>query len=180
MKKLFALAAAVLMGLGAAHAEGWSVGGTVSAWRDLDTKNTTVTFTPEGNYTLNDTWKIGAQIGYKYVGNDSYTNNSFVINPYTRYTFYRTGSLSLICDGCVDISLGGTSYASGGSADTSFGIGIGLKPGVTLDVAKNFTLVAHFGFLGYQDRNKAGRYVYPRGFGFKFSDAVNFGCYYNF
>lgn len=181
MKKFIALAAAALMGLGAAHAEGWSVGGSVGAWRDLDNKNTSVTVTPEGNYTLSDAWKIGAQLGYsyKYHGSDKSHNNAFVINPYTRYTFYRTGPLSLICDGCVDMSLGATGW-KGGHSKTSFGIGIGLKPGVTLDVAKNFTLVAHFGFLGYKDCNDAGHGYYPRGFGFDFSDAVNFGCYYNF
>lgn len=181
MKKHIALAAAALMGLGAAHAEGWSVGGSVGAWRDLDAKNTAVTITPELNYHYNDAWTFGAQVGYsyKYLNARKSHNNSFVINPYARYTVFRSGIVGIICDGAVDMSLGATDSKHTNSK-TSFGIGIGIKPGITLDVAKNFTLVAHFGFLGYKDCNDAGHGYYPRGFGFDFSDSVNFGCYYNF
>lgn len=180
MKKFFALAAAALMTVGAAHAQDWSVGGNLGFWRNITDNTSKISVTPELNYSLDDHWTLGAKVGYQYYFHNGAHNNSFVIDPYSRYTLYKTGPVKILCDGGIDISLGQTRWKNGHS-DTSCALGIGLKPGVQIDVTKQFSLVAHFGFLGYQYANHAAEMAgYKQAFGFDFSNGVDFGFYYNF
>lgn len=185
MKKLLLLAAAAIISLGAA-AEDFDldmskvyVGGNIGVWHNQGNKTTSATILPEVGYNINDTWTVGTQIGYQYIGDKHAHNNSFVFTPCARWTYYKAGMVSLFVDGGVDFYLGNTAW-DGGHSDASVGFGVGFKPGVALNVHKNVSVVAHFGFLGYKGANDAGKEFYPQGFGFDFSNALNFGFYYNF
>ncbi|MDE6582064.1 MAG: hypothetical protein K2K47_06030, partial [Duncaniella sp.] len=59
--------------------------------------------------------------------------------------------------------------------DSSTIWGIGLTPGISLNLNKKFSLVAHIGFLGYRDLADAGK-VY----GINIDNNLKFGFYYNF
>ena len=73
--------------------------------------------------------------------------NSFYIAPYARWTFFKKSFLSLLVDGGFGVSVG---KQKGLDADTGFEIG--FKPGIAFDLTDNFSLVAHYGFLGYRDK----------------------------
>lgn len=156
------------------------VGGNIGVWHNQAADNTSATILPEIGYNFNKEWTFGTQIGYQYRGNGNKHNNSLVISPYARYTFYRTGMVQLFCDGGVDFTLGSTNGKHiKGTTSTSFGVG--FKPGVALNVHKNVSIVAHLGFLGYKYANDAALVGgFEKGFGFDFSNALNFGFYYNF
>ncbi|MBD5294329.1 MAG: porin family protein [Muribaculaceae bacterium] len=188
MKKLLVLAAAALVGLGAQAKDFVDeidfskvyVGGNIGVWHNQTDDYTSASILPEIGYNFNQKWTFGTQIGYQYIGDGDVHNNSFVLNPYARYTFYRAGMVQLFCDGGVDFALG----ATGGDhidTDTSVVFGIGFKPGVALNVHKHVSIVAHLGFLGYKGANDAAEMGgFKKGFGFDFSNALNFGFYYNF
>ncbi len=188
MKKLLILAAAAIIGLGASakdiditlDSSKVFVGGSVGVWHDLNDKKTDVTILPEVGYNINDTWTVGTQIGYQYGGNSDFHHNSFVFNPYARWSFYKAGMVSLFVDGGVDFGVGNVA-GKGGHSDATVKFGVGLKPGVALNVHKNVSVVAHLGRLGYWGSNNAGKSAYDDlGVGFDFSNALNFGFYYNF
>ena len=69
---------------------------------------------PELGYSFNDKWGVGGTIGYtyrNYAGQD--TNfNLFSINPYARFTYFRTSNdlIALFIDGSVGFGIGSTSY----------------------------------------------------------------------
>lgn len=179
MKKFLPLLAAMFIALGA-HAEGFHIGGNLGIWRNSTDKVTSVTITPEVAYSISDQWLVGTTIGYKYTGYDHSHNSSFVLNPYGRYNYYKSGILGLFVDGGVDLALGRTAW-DGGHSKTSAAFGIGFKPGISLDITPKFTFVAHLGFLGYQGCNKAAELGgFKKGFGFDFSNGLDFGLHYNF
>lgn len=181
MKKLLALAAVAVMALGAHADETLAVGGNLTVWHNQSADVTTVSIMPELDYTFNEHWGVGTAIGYKYVGNGDVNNHSFVLAPYSRYTFFRQGIVGLFCDGGFDLALGSTSYKGGDTTKTSAAFSIGFRPGISIAASENVSLVAHFGFLGYQGCNDAaGAAGYTKGYGFNFSNGVDFGFYYSF
>lgn len=174
----------------------WSVGLSLGAWRSIKYEETTVTVAPDFNYHINYRWAVGAQLGFQYMRDrdswdsewELYERFKYLISPYVRFTAFRFGIVGLILDGAVDIDMGSHKYSDwyDGERDSEFhfGYAIGIKPGLTLDVSKNFTLIAHFGFLGYRSYfTKSEIYYYDyddNGFGLDFSNSFSFGCYYNF
>jgi hypothetical protein len=86
----------------------------------------------------------------------------------------KAGNIKLFLDGAVDI-------ASVDLNDESYSAwGIGIKPGVAYSLNEKFSLVAHMGFLGYQDADDEISGVVQKGFGFNFSNNLSFGVYYAF
>lgn len=180
MKKIFTLIAATALAASSLFAGEWHAGGAIGAWRNSTDKVTSVTIKPEVSYSLTPRWLAGLTFGYQYVGHDGTKNSSFVIDPYARYYYFKDSKVNLFVDGGVDIALGRTRY-NGAKSKTSAAFGIGLRPGIDLAISKKFSLVAHFGFLGYKGCNKAAEAGgFKKGFGFDLSNGVDFGCYYNF
>lgn len=167
MKKFLVMAVMAIMALGVSAQVyvGGSLGYT-HAKTDLGSDDQ-FTIAPEIGYNLNDSWAIGAGLNYTWV-KDAY--NQFEINPYARYTYFRTDLVSLFVDGGVDLG-----FSKPDEGDTSVVWGIGLKPGISLNLNEKFSLVAHMGFLGYQDLKERGK-VY----GIDLHNNLSFGFYYNF
>lgn len=189
MKKILTLAVVALAAVcGSANAENnWYVGGNVGFMHESTKSSMSNSFSilPEAGYNFNDKWAAGVQVGYTY-NHDCYDKTSanlFVFNPYSRYTFYRSSNnlVQLFVDGTVGVGLGWTDY-SHGSSSTAVTYQVGLKPGIALNVTKNFSLVAHVGLVGYQGANnaaKAGGAVSRGGISLD-SNNLTFGLYYNF
>lgn len=139
--------------------------------------HTTYRILPEIGYSLNNDWAVGTVVGWgkgnpvSIEGKDDAVG-TFEINPYVRYTFFRSNVISVFVDG----SVGYKHYNGNGDAWNA-----GLKPGVALNVNK-FSFVAHVGFIGWKQYK-------PDVNGAKASNAwgidldgnnVTFGLYYNF
>lgn len=158
------------------------VGGSVSVdgWSSQenagDRSETTFKFMPEIGYNLNEDWAIGTVIGYennKWDGVEGVSESAFVVAPYARYTYLKSGKLSLFVDG-------GVSFESASEADwTAFGVG--LKPGLAVNLTDNVSFVSHIGFIGYETLNPSGAKNSINHCGVDLSgENLSFGLYFNF
>lgn len=167
MKKFLVMAIMAVMAV-AASAQVY-VGGSLGYTHEKKTAGNSdvFTFAPEVGYNLNQTWAVGGSLNYTWTKDVS---NSFYINPYARYTFFHSELVNLFVDGGIDLGISAPKHG-----DSSTIWGIGLKPGLSLNLNKKFSLVAHIGFLGYRDLADAGK-VY----GINITNNLAFGFYYNF
>ncbi len=181
MKKLFLMIAAAITAV-SANAQVW-MGGSLGFWNNSDATDgdikTTFNISPEVGYNLSEDWSIAMAFSYefaKYDGDLDITGLS--VNPYVRYNMVKAGALSLFLDGGFEI--GSYEYNSDYEDKNYSAWGVGIKPGIAYSLNEDFCLVAHVGFLGYQDCDSKIANVIQRGFGFKFANTLTFGVYYNF
>ena len=180
MKKIFAVALVAMMSM-AANAQTY-VGGGIGFETSSQDGNSETFFKimPEIGYNLNENWAIGVAVGYgenkTKVNNVTAKVKVFEIAPYARYTFVKFDKVNLFIDGAVDYTH--TDYA--GAKNNTFGVG--LKPGVAVNLNDKLSFVAHVGFLGYQnskDDYDGAKAVNTFGVSVDGSN-LNFGVYYNF
>ena len=179
MKKLFMVMAAAFIAV-SASAQIY-VGGTVglsSVKNAGGDSETAYRLLPEIGYNLNEDWAVGTVVGWGKgnpvnIENVTTAAKTFEVNPYVRYTFLHNEYINVFCDGAV-----GYKHYSGVSNELS----VGLKPGVSVNLHKSLSFVAHVGFIGYKNSD-------PKASGVKSSNAwglnldgnnVSFGLYYNF
>ena len=166
------------------------VGGNVGFTRSSQDNwsNTQFTILPEIGYNLGDNLAIGIEVGYgQNKEKDEVTNGNLtvsteskvsrlVVNPYVRYTFYKSDLVSLFCDGRIG-------YEQDKVDDTKTNnFGIGVAPGVALNLSDKVSLVAHLGWLGYMNSKKdvdGAKAVNTFGINAGSSD-LSLGFYYNF
>ena len=175
MKKII-ISAVVAFAAMTANAQLWVGGGLGFNQRNYDTlqpDETSFYIAPEIGYTLNDKWDLAIGIGDVYTKTDpGDSSNNFIVNPYARYTFFKTGKVGFFVDGSFAIQAG----------DDPTEWSVGLRPGVKFAASDKVTFVASFGFLGYSKVEDA----YDE-FGFEFNGngpgplgGLMFGCYYSF
>ncbi|MDE7180825.1 MAG: porin family protein [Muribaculaceae bacterium] len=188
MKKFFTLAViAVASVFGASAGDGY-IGGSIGFMHNEENDSPATnqfTILPEIGYNFNKTWAVGTTIGYTYTHFNGYDANLhlFEFNPYARWSFFRSSNnlVQLFVDGGAGIGLGSFDV-DGDDSHTAVTWNIGLRPGVAFNVTKNFSVVAHVGFLGYKGANNAafdgGE---PRQGGvFLNGNDLTLGFYYNF
>ena len=108
---------------------------------------TTYKFMPEIGYNLNSDWAIGVVLGYQKgackLGNGNYGQDVdtelLQISPYVRYTVFKSNLINAFVDGGVGI---------GSYKDMGTQFQLGLRPGVAVNLNRNTSFVAHFGFVG--------------------------------
>ena len=188
MKKIFAIALVAMMTM-TANAQVY-VGGTVGV-KSLSsdgTSATSFTIAPELGYNLNDSWAIGVGVGYStnniayneaggFAGKLDKNVNTFTVSPYVRYTFAKLDKVNFFADGIV-------SYANTGNSDVKVNaFGIGIQPGVAINLNEKVSFVAKLGQIGWStakadvDGTKA---VNEIDFSLNSLAALNFGLYFNF
>lgn len=142
---------------------------------DMESKEdalNTLTINPEIGYNLDDNWAIGIGLGFGYSKQGDASTTTFTVNPYARYTFARIDKVKFFLDGSVEF---GTVKPKDVDAQNAWGIGI--KPGIAFDVNDKISLVAHVGFLGYEDTHKIDG---NKTFGLNLDNNLSLGFYYNF
>lgn len=159
------------------------VGGSFGLNRNT-TENTTVfNVEPEIGYNFNGQWAFGATIGYAYNYTDGLKTNVFEIQPYARWNYFSCvdDRLKLFVDGGFGLGFG-KSKLKDSSSDTVVLFNIGFKPGVSFALNEHFSLVTHFGFLGYEGGNDAAKDAnFPEKFGLDLTGLnLTFGFYYTF
>ncbi|MCF0196156.1 MAG: outer membrane beta-barrel protein [Bacteroidaceae bacterium] len=149
MRKVLLVAVMAVASL-AANAQAY-IGGTVGVSTETlknveSVSNTTVRIAPTFGYSFNDKWGMGVSLGYGYdtakastfFGTVKGTCNTFYIAPYARFTFAKAGMVDFLVDGVL-----GYSVTSVKGADKCIhGIGIGLEPGIAINVCKSVSIVA--------------------------------------
>ena len=161
------------------------VGGSLSvnAWNSQknagDKSETAFKFMPEIGYNINDEWAVGTVVGYmsdKFNGIASragLSESAFNINPYVRYTYLKTGKVSLFVDGSFD-------FVSASKQDWNE-MAFGLKPGLAVSLTDNISFVSHIGFIGYDVFNPDGDDNNISKCGVDLTgENLTFGLYFNF
>ena len=150
-------------------------------------------FLPEIGYTLNDKFDIALGIGFTHFnGNgdayldfnseDSYdidriphvNKNAFILNPYVRYKFIKSGDFTFFVDG-------GFAYKYvhiSGIEDNGNAWELGFKPGISYGISDKVSLIAHVGKLGY-DFGKVGD-MKTNEFSIGLANNISFGAYVSF
>ena len=180
MKKIMMIAAMMVAAV-SANAQVYLGGGVGVATSSYDGNSTTVwSILPEVGYNINDKWAVGTVIGYGEskvkVAGVSEKVKTFQVSPYARYTFVKFDHVNLFIDGGVGYKH--EDYA--GMKTNTFGIG--LKPGVAVNLNEKLSFVAHVGFLGYKyDKDDYEGAKAANTFGLDLDGTnLSFGLYYNF
>ena len=166
------------------------VGGTLGFQSLSSDGNSASSFkiNPEVGYNLNENWAVGLSVGYttnnidydkdgKFAGKLEKNNNTFSIAPYVRYTFAKLDKVNFFCDGMIN-------YVSSGNSDRKVNtFGIGVQPGVAVNLNEKVSFVAKLGEIGYaSSKGDEEGAVALNSFNFNLSSlaALNFGLYFNF
>lgn len=191
MKKVLAMVVLAIASLGAAaQNSNIYVGGSIGFWHDSHDNSTNAStnhfvILPEIGYNFNSSWALGAQLGYDYTHlcGQGVSTNIFQFNPYLRYTYFRSSNnlISLFVDGAVGFGAGWTHYEDDDSK-TAVTWNIGFRPGISVNLSDNFSLVAHVGMLGYEGANNAAKEAgYSNKGGLMLNgNNLTFGFYYTF
>ena len=188
MKKVI-LAALVALGSLSANAQVY-LGGETGLWRNADNNNTNFTLRPEVGYELSPKWDLGLALGYShdYDGDKKHKGftkmNAFEVNPYARWTYATLGPVNLF----LEMGFGFETYkVKAGNDDVEVKSDaqnawiLGVKPGLSIDVAKHLQFITHLGFLGYRDSDDDFDAHKNDGFGFQLqSDNLTVGLLYKF
>lgn len=178
MKKILMTLAAVAMAA-TMNAQVY-VGGTagIGSLKVGDADNETAyKFLPEVGYNINDEWSVGVSLGWTkgdlQVLKDNIAVNdarTFQVNPYVRNTFVRSQYINVF----ADLGLGYAHINGGGDA-----YGIGITPGVAVNLTKELSFVTKFAYVGWQHAKANG--IKSDFFGVDIDGTnVQFGLYYNF
>lgn len=130
------------------------VGGTFNFTHDDNADATEFTLAPEFGYNFNDRFAVAAELGFTHGDVKDVDVNAFFLAPYVRWTFFEKGMLRLFLDGGF-----GFSTAKVEDFDRENGFEVGVKPGIALELTKNFAFVTKYGFLGYRDDYKLNNSV---------------------
>jgi hypothetical protein len=137
----------------------WFLGGKAgfSSGKQESVKTTHFTFAPEVGYRFSDNFAFATYLEYRHLtekkNKTKATSKGIVIGPYLRYTFLKSGIVNIFVDGC----------AAFGLSDLK-GFEAGFRPGIAIDLTKRLSVVANFGFMGYNNGKDVGRNYYGKGF----------------
>lgn len=156
------------------------VGGALGFETTSHDGNSTTAFKikPEVGYTLDENWALGIAFGYAQTGKDDTKVKTLSVNPYARFNCVKFEKVNLFLDGGFEFS--NTDSKIAGHKTNTWGIGI--KPGVAVNLNKSLSFVSHLGFLGYKSAKPdySGAKA-TNTFGVDIdASRVDFGLYYNF
>ena len=119
------------------------VGGGLAAYFS---NNIAVGIFPEVGYDLNDNMAVGMALGFQFGG-----GTVIAFDPYFRYYFAQLGPARFFADGNFNFNVrpGYTDPDDGFKYPTTTSWGIGIRPGVAIDLNSHLTLISHLGRLGY-------------------------------
>jgi outer membrane immunogenic protein len=121
-------------------------------------------FIPKAGYFISEDFAIGLGFGFgtskitspkeiTYSGEEEIIKeNSWIIAPFARYYFARTGELSFFGEASFGIGGGKTEYSEGGVTEDGpklSMIGFGISPAISYNLSERFAIEAYFGSLGY-------------------------------
>ena len=119
------------------------IGGSLSFWRNEDSKRTSVALSPDIMYFLNSELGIGANFSLVNTSKDGHKSSTyFLLRPFLRYHFGQVSPLRFFIEGGLGLS----------SGDGTTGFEIGIRPGLDLELSRLVHLKMTYGFLGYRNK----------------------------
>ena len=163
------------------------VGGSLgfASFDDSNKTHTAFKFSPEIGYNLDEDMSVGITLSYTQGNtttawllanpNEDEDLKTFTIAPYLRYKFAKMGPVTVFADGEFAYSHVDNNGAKGN------GFGLGICPGISVDLTDKLSFVSHIGRLGYtQAKADAEGAKAVSTFGLDLDNALSFGLYYNF
>ena len=154
-KTLFAIALAMTAMVSSAQVfVGGGLGFSSSKYEGSDYSSTSFNFSPEVGYVLDDVWSFGLPISIATERTaldkalEEEGESAWSIAPYARYTFFRSGSLSVFVDGILGLS----------GADDDSNVSLSVAPGVAYGFTENISVVTRLGSLGWNNQYGNGSY----------------------
>lgn len=146
MRKLLLTLVLIVMGISAQAR--FYAGGTlgidvINLHDGASDTQTALGIAPEVGYNINDTWAIGAQIGFGVVSNGS-SITSVKIMPYVRNTFASVGMVDFF----GELGMGYANQSSGGFGESGFVSAV--RPGMAINFSKKFAVIARTNLLRYE------------------------------
>lgn len=142
---------------------------------------TTYKVLPEIGYNINENWAIGTTVGFgkgNPVSIEGESSNYVTVEPYARYTFVRTKYVNAFVDGGFGYAHMNHAHVGGASADAW---SVGLKPGISVNLNKKVSFIAHVGFAGWKSVKYDGASKDSHAWGVDLDgNNVTFGVNYNF
>lgn len=157
----------------------WYAGGGIgfSSVSQDGESTTTISISPEIGYRFNDKWGLGISLGYGTTGSGDNKYTNFNIRPYVRQDLVKFGKASLILDYSVW-------YQSAGRSTKTNTFGIGVIPGLAVNVNSQLSIVTQLGAgIGYESSKldvegaKAENTLF---IGAQSTNRASFSIYYNF
>lgn len=160
MKKIMMVAALAVASL-SANAQVY-LGGGVSFGTSKDAhpekvsvdSKTTIALRPEIGYKLDDQISFGIGLTYAHSKEGNFKTDSYGFEPYLRYTFARWNNVSFF--GEVGFGYTHDEKSKDLKDDTEYTYDkvntwyVGVRPGIAIDLTKNFTFLTKIGWLGYK------------------------------
>ena len=150
MKKLFFMMMAVFVTAGvnaqkvknnSSNSANVYVGGGISFSSTSD--ETAIAIIPEIGYQMKKDLGLGVRLGYGSQGSGDSAYSIFSIKPYVRQNIYSLGQVGVILDYQLI-------YQNEGIKDNKTNtFGVGVAPGLALNINSKVSVVTHLGFLGY-------------------------------
>lgn len=130
-------------------------------------------FVPEVGYNFTDELAAGVAFGWE--GMSKGNQKTVEVNPYARYTFFRSQYVNVFVDGGVGFA---HTYGDGSDVDD---FSVGLRPGVAVNLNKKLSFVTHVGFFGYENKKDNNTDVKVNAWSADLDGRnITFGLYYNF
>ena len=178
---------------------GGSLGFTQNSY-DGDAENSTLLFSPEFGYNINDRLSVGLALGYSrytdkadsYYYDDDYPDLHTTVlsfTPYVRYAFYQNDRVRLFCDGGFTYEVQNQESSNYNYEKNKYttednkikGYQIAVRPGISYQISDRFSLVAHLGSLGYTSWKEDVKHAKSHtSFGLSLSNGTSFGLFFNF
>ena len=192
MKKIFMTLAAAIIAV-SANAQIWAGGelGFTSEHLNGVGTETVVTVRPEVGYSINEDFDIAVSLGFSHssdklnknlAGNTKFFANTFEVNPYVRYKFFKAGNFFAFVDGGVGYAATHYSARMNGQkfSKNENMVGVSIVPGIAYSVSNKVTLVSHLGEGLYYSHQWMKDYYHVNSFGCRLFNGITFGAYYNF
>lgn len=145
---------------------------------------TTYQVLPEIGYKINRDWAIGVVLGWSKgapveIEEVKARPNKVMFEPYVRYTFAHSKYVNAFIDGGFGYTHFNHAKNPGGKSVDVWSAG--LKPGVSVNLSKKVSFVAHMGFFGWKSKKIDGDDKDAHVWGVNLNASnINFGVYYNF
>lgn len=121
--------------------KGVYIGGGITFESTSD--ETAIAVIPEVGFKLKEKWGLGVRLGYGSQGSGDSKYTIFSIKPYVRQQLLSFGQINLILDYTL-------LYQNEGVKDNKTNtIGVGIAPGLAVNLNKKISVVTHLGFVGY-------------------------------
>ena len=176
MKKLLLLTVLVLSSI-TASAQIW-VGGNLgfgiytSKWQgESSSTRASVYIAPEIGYNITNNVAVAAEIMVDYGRLEGDNTTTFLVGPYVRYTFTNNSRINFFGELAMH-------YINRKWGESMGGFNMQLRPGISVNLIKNFDLIGKFNLLEFNHFSKKG--VGYNEFGFAVTGLLSIGFAYTF